>query len=154
MDDKKIRLRNSGSTVTGLVMTLLLVMAMFFAGFAYLSEHGTSSGVTLDDKYSDINIELQSQQSDLGNISEDIRSSVDKVVEADNTFETAWNGLKGLGNTLKLPLQMTSTTFGVWAAFTTYTDFIPSWLIGLALIGVVTFVVLLILKVLKGEPAV
>ncbi len=151
---KQMKLRNSGTTLTGLVLTLLIVIGMFFAGYTYISEHGRDAGVTVDDKYEDIYNELEESSSELNNTANAIKDNVDEIKEATSTFQVAWNGLKGLGNTLKLPIQFVTTTIAVWAASVSFTDFLPSWFLPLASIGLVIFVVFLILRVLKGEPAV
>jgi len=151
---KKVKKRNSASTLTGLVMTLLLVIGMFFGGYLYIAEHSSNAGITIEDKYQDIYDNLDNARSDLNKTTDDIKENLDDIEEAKDTFQVAWNGLKGLGNTLKLPVQFISTTIAVWSASITFLDFTPSWVLSLATIALVSFVVFLVLRVLKGEPAV
>jgi len=154
MVNKKINIRNSGSSLTGLVMSLLLVMGIFFGAYNYLAEHATSSDVVIDDRYEGIYNNLSDAGNDLDTNVKAIESNVDDIKEAESTFQVAWNGLKGLGNTLKLPISFIGTTLTVWTSTVAFIDFLPGWVIPLVFIGIIAFVVFLILKVLKGEPAV
>ena len=156
MADKKIRsikLRNSGATLTGLIFSILIVMGMFFAGYEYLTEHATSAGVNIDSKYNETYQQLQNASDDLDANVNAIKDSLDDVKEAESTFQVAWNGLKGLGNALKLPVTFVSTAIATWTASITFIDFLPGWTLPLFFIGIVAFVVFLVLKILKGEPS-
>jgi len=153
MVNEKIKLRNSGATLTSVVISLLIVMGMFFAGYEYLTEHASSAGVTIDSKYGDIYSELENASNELDENVNAIKSSLDDVKEAESTFQVAWNGLKGLGNALKLPVTFVSTSILTWSASITFIDFLPDWALPLIFIGIVAFVVFLVLKILKGEPA-
>jgi len=153
MANKKIKLRNSGATLTGVVISLLLVMGMFFAGYEYLIEHADSAGVIIDSKYNETYTQLQTASDDLDTNVNEIKESLDDVKEAESTFQVAWNGLKGLGNALKLPVTFVTTAIATWTASITFIDFLPGWTLPLFFIGIVAFVVFLVLKILKGEPS-
>lgn len=148
-----IKLRNSGMTLTGLVISILIVMGMFFAGYEYLTEHAISAGVTIDSKYGDTYAQLQNASDGLDENVNAIKDSLDDVKEAESTFQVAWNGLKGLGNALKLPITFVATAIATWSASISFIDFLPGWTLPLFFIGIIAFVVFLVLKILKGEPS-
>jgi len=153
MANQKIKLRNSGATLTGVVISLLIVMGMFFAGYEYLIEHADSAGVTVDSKYADTYGNLSAASTELDDNVNDIKDSLDDVKEAESAYQVAWNGLKGLGNALKLPVVFVSTAIATWSASINFIDFLPGWALPLSFIGIVAFVVFLVLKILKGEPS-
>ena len=153
MVNQKIKIRNSGATLTGLVISLLIVIGIFFAGYEYLTEHADSAGVTVDSKYSNTYGNLSEARANLTQNVDKIKVSLDDVKEAESTFQVAWNGLKGLGNALKLPVVFVSTAIATWSASIAFIDFLPGWALPLIFIGLVAFVVFLVLKILKGEPS-
>lgn len=150
---KKINLRNSGSTLTSVLVILLIVMGIFFAGYTYIENNVNSANISLDSKYNESYGNLTAAQTDLEDNVNEIRDSFDDIAEADNTFQVAWNGLKGLGSALKLPISFVSTSLATWTALVFPLDFLPSWVIPLIFVGVLAFIVILILKILKGEPS-
>lgn len=154
MDIEKIKLRNSASNLIGLVMGLLLVMGIFFGSYLYFAENVTDVNLTVDSKYSEAYTNLSIAQDDLTDNVNEIKDNFDDIKEAESTIESAWNGLKGLGNTLKLPINFLDVTLAAWQATTPTLDIIPGWAFALIFTGLVAFVVFLILKLLKGEPAI
>ena len=152
MDIKEIKIRKSMS-LTGLVIILLMVMAIFTSGYYFIMENAQDNdvNVTINDKYVHSFGNLTEAQNDLeGNVNE-IRNSVESIKEADNTFEVAWNGLKGLGATLKLPISFVSTSIATWESLLFPIDFLPGWLITLITIGIIATIIFLVLSILKGE---
>lgn len=149
---KQIKIRKSQNTITGLVISILLVMSIFFGSYLYVSDNVTSANLTLDSKYNDSYQNLESARSDVENNTQAIRNNLEDVQEADDTFQVAWNGLKGLGNTLKLPITFLNSALITWSSIISSVDIIPGWAITLAFTGLLAFVVFLVLKVMKGEP--
>lgn len=154
MVTKKITIRNSGSSLTGLVMILLIVMGIFFGAYFYVAENINSAGLTLDSKYSESYENLSAAQADLEANVKTIQGNIDAIKESEGVINTAWNGLKGLGNTLKLPINFVDTALVAYTATTSSLDILPFWVLPLLEIGILAFIVFLILKILKGEPAV
>ena len=50
---KQKRIRKSANTMTGVVITLLIVMGIYFGGYLYIVENVQSANITLDSKYAD-----------------------------------------------------------------------------------------------------
>ncbi len=150
---EKIAIRNSaGGTVTALVISLLMVMGIFFGAYLYFEDNVNSAGLTIDSKYSDAYGNLSESQDELDENIQDIKTSLDNVKEATTVVQVAWNGLKGLGSTIKLPITFVSTSLSAFTAIMPTTDILPGWANTIIFIGISAFVVFLIVKVLKGEP--
>lgn len=150
MVNKKIK--KSSMTLTGIVLSLLIVMAIFYAGFSFLSDNASDAGIVIDAKYNQTYTNLQTSQDSLELNVNAIKDNLDNVSEADNTFQVAWNGLKGLGNVLKLPLRFIDNAVSTFDALIISLDVIPPKIKTLIFIGILVTMVLLILAILKGEP--
>ncbi len=148
----EMKIRNSAGTVTGLVVILIMVMAIFIGGYLYLVDNVESAGLSLDSKYQAAYGNITAAQEDLDTNVNEIRDSLKAINEAETTFQVAWNGLKGLGKTIKLPITFINTALATWTAIVFPTDIIPGWAKTLAFIAITAFVVFLVIKVLKGEP--
>jgi len=149
--NKKIN-KKAQNTLTGLVMSLLLVMAIFFGAYLYLSDNATNANVNVSSKYSGAYSNLTDTRENLETDVQAIQGNLDDISEADSTFQVAWNGLKGLGNTLLLAVGFLDTTWDTWKSVVPILDIIPGWVIGLIFIGILAYVSFLILKIVKGEP--
>jgi len=153
MAHEKMRIRNSTSTLTGLVITTLLVMGLFFGMYQYVEDNFNSAGVVLDSRYNESHSNMSKTQSVLEGDVRKIQLNVDLVAEADSTYEVALNGLKGIGNTLKLGFRFVTSTLKLWTSFLGFSsEFIPPWALALIFTGILVFVLFLVIKVLKGEP--
>ena len=149
---EKMKLKNNATNLMGLVWTLLIVLAVFFGCYAWVSDNVISSGLSLDSKYNDTYSSLQNRQDELDTEINSMKSSFDDMKEADNTFQVAWNGLKGLGKALLLPISFVSVSLDTWTAIVPGLGILPSWVRSLIFIGIIAFVVFLVLAILKGEP--
>lgn len=147
-----IKLRKSSNTMTSVIVSVLIVMGIFIGSYLFIVNNVESAGLALDSKYNSSYENMTAAQANLEDNIEDIRDNFGNIKEADNTFEVAWNGLKGLGNTLKLPVTFVDTVLTTWTAIIFPTDIIPGWAKNLIFVGLLSFVVFLVLKILKGEP--
>lgn len=147
-----IRSRKGAATLLSIVLALIIGLAIFFGGYLYWQKNAESAGLTVDSQYSDTYVNLNASYTTLDNNVNDIKNNIDSIREADNTWEVAWNGLKGLGNTIKLPISFTSTTFDAFQALGgPVQERMPSWVYGLVGLGIIAVVVLIVLANLKGE---
>ena len=151
MVNQKIK-KSTGMTLTGMVIGLLIVMAIFYTGFSFLSDNASDAGITINSKYNETYGNLSASQDSLEENVNTIKDNLDNVSEADNTFQVAWNGLKGLGNVLKLPLRFVDNAVSTFDALIISLDIIPPKIKTLIFIGILVSIVLLILAILKGEP--
>lgn len=151
MGYEKIKKSAQPFTLTSVVITIVLIAGLFYGGYYFIEDSATNAGTVIDSKYQQSFDRLNESTTGLSGNIDDIRLNLEDVAEADNTFQVAWNGLKGLGNTLKLPLSFIDTSINTFTAFTGL-GLLPDWamlLIQIAIIGALAF---LVLSVLKGEP--
>ena len=151
METSKIKLKNNAS-MTGVIMMMLLVMTVFTAGFLYIQNNATRAGITVDSKYNQSFTQLSTAQDNLSDTVTSLQHNLNNITEASSVYQVAWNGLKGLGNALKLPIEFMSVALRVWTAMVPGMDMLPGWLSTIIFIAITAFIVLLILSILKGEP--
>lgn len=154
MGSKQIKIKKSAVTLTTVMIGILLVMAMFFGGYSFISENVESAGSSLDSKYQSSYDNLKVEQVEMRNQTELIRRNLDDIKEAEEAYQVAWNGLKGLGNTLKLLASFTGSVLATWTHIVPTLDILPGWAIALIFTGILIFLVLLFLAIWKGEPKV
>ena len=152
MVHQKIKIKKSAGTLIGLVVVLLLVIGMFYVGFSYLKTQTDASGISIPTKYNDTFNRLETSQNNLDDNVNAIENNLDDIKEAQVVYSVAWNGLKGLGNTLKLPVTFVSSAVDTSQAMFISLDVIPKRIIVLATIGIIAFTVFLVLSILKGDP--
>ena len=146
------KIKKSSLTLTELIFSLIIVFGIFSVMFTYLQTNADEAGVVLDPKYNETNTRLEIQQQDLKDNVDAIKENVNDIKEADTPYQVAWNGLKGLGNTLKLPVNFVSTSIDTASAIMIPLDIIPQKIKNLIFIGIVALVIFLILAILKGDP--
>ncbi len=149
MDIKTVKKAN---TLTSLTMSLLLVIGLFTGMFLWWNYNAENSGITLDSKYNSTYGNITAASSDLTDNVDAIKNNLDNIKEAETTWQVAWNGLKGLGNTLKLPISFVSTSLATATSLEFSLDYIPAWARTLFFIGITALVVFLVLSLLKGDP--
>jgi len=147
-----IKIKNSAATIIGLVTALLLVMGMFYMGFSYLKTQTDAAGLDIPEKYSDTYTRLNTTQQTLNSNVRRIQANVGNISEATSVYSVAWNGMKGLGNTITLFTAFVSSSIEVTMASFISFDVVPPVLVVLATIGIIAAVVLLIVSALKGDP--
>ena len=150
MDSWKVR--KSAMTLTSVVLAIVATLLIFTATFNWWNTNSESAGVPIDTRYNDTKRNLTTAQTSLDNNIQDIRTNLVAIKEADNTWQVALNGLKGLGNTLKLPIAFVSSAVDTSQAMFISLDVIPKRIIVLVTIGIIAFTVFLILSILKGDP--
>jgi len=152
MANQKIKLRNSSATITQTFLIILLVMGIFFGGYAYLAYNTTETNQTLDSKYASVEGNLISYQKKLETKTQIIRDNLDTMKQAGSKLAQVWNGIKGLANTILLTVQFIPITIGVYESTVPTLDIVPTWAFPLIYTGILIFIVFLILKGVKGEP--
>ena len=152
MDIKKINKKGSSLTLTGVVLSLLVAIGFFVGYFAFFSEQLSRNSETLDDKYNDTYTQLLEITDNIDEDVNEIKESVDKIREADETYLAALNGFKALGSTLLLPISFISHSIDLSEAFLTDGDIIPPFYQTLLITGILVVILFLILALLKGDP--
>jgi len=149
MDNKKIK---KSASLSGIIMAMLLCIGFVLGGYLYFAENMEQSNKQVDTKYTDFYNRMDSQQDEIDTKTKDVQDKMNQMKESDNALIAAWNGLKGLGSTLLLFVAVPG--WGVDMATQSFNmlDQVPQWIKTLVFIIILTFVVLIILKVIKGEP--
>lgn len=144
-------------TLTGLVVSLLIIIGIFSTFYLYLNENAESAGIS-EDLYGDTSTYnysyayLQNASNTTTSKIDDIKNNLDNIKEADDSFQVAWNGLKGLGNILLLPLAFLSAAIDILVALNhAVSAVIPTPILLLIMAGITIVVIFLILSVLKGD---
>jgi hypothetical protein len=150
---KKMKIKKSQNTMTGLIITILIVMGIFMGGYLFVVENLTSDSVGLDSKYENTYGNLTESSEDLTDKTKTIKTNVQGITEAPNIYKSTWNGLLGIGNTLLLFLGFSDIALTVYESIASSLEIIPGWAMALIFTGVLTFIVILVLRAMKGDPA-
>jgi hypothetical protein len=146
------KIKNSQSSLALVIFLIIFSMGIFYAGFYWIEANAEESGRVVDAMYNDSFTSLKAEEGSLNTTIQGIKDGITGVTEADSTFGAALNGLKGLLNVFKLPLNLVSIGWQVvQATLAPVTSLFPSWAASLIEIGVITFIVLIILAILKGD---
>jgi hypothetical protein len=147
---KKIR---KSATMTGIVLSLILLLGIFTGMFLWLNKNVTDSGITMDAKYTEAFGKLNgTTQTGLYDNINDIKNAIENIGEADSTWQVAWNGFKALGETLKLPISFLTTALSAMNITFISLDFVPKWVKTLSEMAITIFIVFILLSILKGDP--
>ena len=147
------KIRKGEGNLTSLIFTILIVIGVFTGMFLYLAQKANENSIILDSKFNNTYNNLISSQNIMQNNSEQMQGYLKNMTEADNTYQVAINGLKGLGTVFKSMLLFLETTSNTKDALVeTYQSTFPSWIIALITVGIILFVVLLFISIYKGDP--
>lgn len=144
------KVKKSDVTITGIVISLILVIGIFGLMFLYLQKQGEDNDMIVDSKYNDTYNRLSTSQGQLSGNIDGIQDNFGNVSEADNTFQVAWNGLKGLGNILTLPIRFLGNSVDIITAIFIPLDVIPPIVLTLIKMGLIIVIMLVLLAALTG----
>ena len=144
--------KKAASTMTGVFLTILLTMALFYAGYNYINSNYVESGVTDTLGYNQSYADLQTSQGELNSSITDLQNAGRGIAEADaNVLLIAWNGLTGLAATLNIFFDVIDVGLNVFDAVVPALAFLPIWVKTLINMGLIITIVLLIIGAFKGE---
>lgn len=153
MEYKTIKTKKATSSMTQLVMFMLLVMGIFSTFYYYIQYVGNENDVSLNNNnFTQSFDQLSERQTELDTNVNSVKDNLNSISEADDVFQVAWNGLKGVGNTLKAMVSFVSVGVDTYTSLTQESSLIPNWIKSLLLIGIIALIVFLVLALLKGEP--
>jgi hypothetical protein len=151
MELKKVK---GQTTIHSTVISIILIIGIFTGLFLYMNDSLQQNEVTLDTKYNDTYTKLLEAQGDLGSLKADLKDKADKISEADQGWQVAWNGLLGLGTALKAPFTVVATGEKTIEAMEANLDIIPTWTKTLITLGITLTIILILLAVWKGDQKV
>lgn len=144
--------RKGASTITEVIISLLVVMALFYGTFDYVITNYESANITDELGYNQSYADLQDAQDDLSDNIEDIKFAAQDISEADGRIVTvAWNGLTGIASTMRLTLSIIDVAVSVWNALLPGLAFLPTWVKLLMEMAIIITIVLIIVGAFKGE---
>lgn len=145
-------MNKKGSTFTGAVFAILLVMGLFYGMYDYISYNYESANITEVVGYNQSYADLQTAEENLDTNIEAIKTSAQNIAEADGSaVSVAWNGLTGLAATVRLFLGIIDIAINVWDAVVPALSFLPNWVKILIEMGLILWIVLIVVGKLSGE---
>ena len=130
--------RKGGGTITGVFLTILLTMALFYGMYGFVDSNYTEVGVVDTLGYNQSNLALQTAQANLSSNIEDLQASGRAIVEApSNIFLVAWNGLTGLAATMRIFFGIIDISVTVFDALLPALGFLPVWVKSLVNMGII-----------------
>jgi hypothetical protein len=152
MGRQKISFRKSAGSASGLVITLLLVMALFYGSFYYISSNYQSAGIPLDEKYQNMSTLMDASQNKLASDSAKIQASVQNISQApQNLPYVAFYGLVGIATAVGSMWSLLDTSKNVFQALIPGMGFLPGWASTLVMIGITMMVVFILFKIFTGR---
>jgi hypothetical protein len=152
MDSKTMN--KKGMTFSGLIISVLLGVGIFIACYLFIIGNANQAGVIVDNSSNVTYTQLIAQSKIIDSGGKNISENLRKIGEADNAAQVAWNGLRGLGSTLLISISFLNPIEEIFEIFVGQAgETIPGWAKGLIVAGLVLFVSLLILSILKGDSA-
>ncbi len=145
-------MNKKGSTMTTIFVGVAIVMALFFGLFGYANYNYDSANITVPTDYYGSNTTLTELQTNLSTNIENIKGAAANISQADAGIAfVAWNGLKGIGSTIKLFLGIIDIGVAVWNALLPALSFLPVWSKILFEMVLVIWIVLIVIGAFKGE---
>lgn len=142
----------SNTTMTTVFLTIIITLALFYAGYNYIDSNYDRAGVTDILGYNQSYEDLQTSQDNLNTSIGEIKDSARGIAEADaNVFLIAWNGLTGLAATISLFFDVIDIGINVFNALIPALAFLPSWVKILAEMALLITIILIIIGAFKGE---
>ena len=139
-------------SITGVFLSILVTLALFYAGYNYINNNYEQAGVTDELGYNQSYADLQTSQDNLDDNIGDIQEAARGIAEANsNVFLVAWNGLTGLAYTIRFFFDIIPLTLNVFEAIIPALAFLPTWVESLITMGIIITIILLIIGAFKGE---
>lgn len=152
MGFKKIMFKKSAGTLWGVVIGLILVMAMFYGMYSFIDLNATEANKSIDSVYQGTYTNLSAAELRLETTQNQIQSGVNNITEADASFATAWNGLKGLIAVVKLPLNFIDISAAVTEGMIESSmGILPSWALNLIKLAIAMFILFIVWSIFKGD---
>ncbi len=150
MGSKEIR---KSGTMTGVVISLILIIALFIGMFQWWNSASLSAGRVIPGTYNDSYVSLTESQSEIDQNLDAIKANYQNITAPESGWVAdLWNGLKGLGNTARLPISFLATSQNVYSAIeVSVGENIPRWAKVAAASIIVAFIIFLLLAILMGR---
>jgi len=146
-----MKIRKSEQTLASYFLMFVLVLFLFFGMFQWWNYNLTNSGQVMNQTYSDLNENLTNSQTELNNDVTEIREDLEGLTEPEaGIFVTAINGVRGLLNAFLLPIKSIDLFSQLIQFFTNSFNFLPSWVLTLAVLAVIIAILFIIYSIIAG----
>jgi hypothetical protein len=147
-------MNKKGMTFSGLIVSCLLVIGVVITCYLFIVGNASQSGMIIDNQTNGTYTQLLNQSKIIESGGEEIKQNLAGIGEADNAAQVAWNGLRGLGSTLLISISFLNPIEQIFEIFIGQAgEGVPGYVKALFMVGLVLFVSLLILSVLKGDSS-
>lgn len=146
-----IKTIKKANTLSSFIISLILGVGIFTGLYLFWGYNALESGQVIETKYNNSYTNLTSAQVPLENNINALRGNLTKLESASNAWQFAINGFVSMGEIFKLPLNYINVFVGVFDSLMGTLDIVPSWVVALSLIGLLSVVIFLIWSVLKGD---
>jgi len=144
--------KKAAATMTGVFLTILVTMGLFYGMYTYVNNNYIEAGITDTSGYNQSYADLQTSQFNLNTSVLELQEKGQKIAEADaGILYIAWTGLTGLAKAITVFFDVISVGINVFDAIIPSLSFLPPWVKTLVSIGLVITIVLLIIAAFKGE---
>jgi uncharacterized membrane protein YdbT with pleckstrin-like domain len=147
-----MRIRNQTSLSSIIIVMLICIVAYTGMLLYWQGMTGYANVEDVPEEYQNVYDKLEESRGKVDDEQKKLEDSMQKIVEADSTFQVALNGLRGLGTTLRSLTAFIGITHDSITTIQTETALVPGWVFGILLTGVLIVLVLIILSILKGDP--
>lgn len=151
---KALGIKKGGGTVTNLVLSLFVFMFIFMGMYLYWADNINTSGIAMESEYADAYNNISKIANDTYGDMETIRQNAEALESVDENWANAvWNGIKGLGNSLLLPIRFLARAMDLKEVSINMISLIPGWILLFITSAILVYIVFLVLRVAKGEQA-
>jgi len=152
MGSARMMNKKGAGTMTGIVISILITMALFYGLFEYTQANYDDAGITETLGYNQSYADIQTLQNNLSDNLDDIKSSVSDITEADsNVALIAWNSVTGIAAVIRLFMNVINVGISVFDALLPALSFFPAWVKILMQLGILVTIVMIVLGAFKGE---
>ena len=152
MGIEKIMIKKSAGTLWGVVISLIILMGMFYGMYNFIDENATEANKTIDSVYQGTYTNLSASEARLDATQRSIKSGVSNLTEAEASFGSAWNGLKGLVAVVLLPLNFIDIASAVTEGMIESSmGILPSWALTLIKLAIGMFILFIVWSIFKGD---
>jgi len=144
--------KKASTTFTELFIGVIVVMALFYGLFGWVSSNYGSAGVTSGIGFSKSLLDIETSQANLTKNIQNIKLAVPDITEANPLIALiSWNGLTGLAAVLRLPITLIDVALNVFNAIFPGLGILPEWVKVLIEAAILVVILFTIIGAFKGE---
>jgi hypothetical protein len=119
------------AALSTIITAMLIGIGIYFGMFLYWQGMSAQADKNMSSEYQEIYDKLEESKERIDAEQVKLETAIQDVSEADSTWQVAWNGLKGLGTTLKSLVAFVDITHDSTTVLQTEKQMFPQWAMGL-----------------------